>query len=225
MTTLAEALAPRSDQLNADDLIAGPRTLKITAARIAKDDRQTKIIINYEGDNGKPWKPCKTMGRAMVMAWAITDEAQLVGKSVRVYRDPEVKFGDQGAVGGIRISHMSDITKQVSIKLTVSQGKKGMFTFAPLLSEVAKPKKTADEWANDHIAFVTGAATLERLDAVQLSGKPSMDKLGSGPVYDRVTAAYAKRLAELSPADDDADPFEPEGKPDTDRGEGFTAPE
>jgi hypothetical protein len=89
MSTLAEALAPKSDQLNADDLIAGTRVLKITGARIAKDGRETRIILNFEGDQGKPWKPCKTMGRAMVMAWAITDEAQFVGKSVQVYRDPD----------------------------------------------------------------------------------------------------------------------------------------
>jgi hypothetical protein len=136
MSTLAEALAPKSDQLNADDLIAGTRVLKITGARIAKDGRETRIILNFEGDQGKPWKPCKTMGRAMVMAWAITDEAQFVGKSVQVYRDPTVKFGDQGEVGGIRVSHMSHIARPVNIKLTVSQGKKGMFTFHPLVTVV-----------------------------------------------------------------------------------------
>ena len=136
MSTLAEALAPKSDQLNADDLIAGNRILKITAARIVKDGRDTRIVLNFEGDNGKPWKPCKTMGRAMVMAWAITDEEQFVGKSVQVYRDPTVKFGDQGEVGGIRISHMSHIAKPVNIKLTVSQGKKGMFLFHPLVTVV-----------------------------------------------------------------------------------------
>ncbi len=203
MTTLAEALAPRSDQLNSDDLISGPRVLKITAARISKEDRATKIVLNFEGDNGKPWKPCKTMGRAMVMAWAITDEKQLVGKSVRVYRDPEVKFGDQGAVGGIRISHMSDIAKPVSVKLTVSQGKKGMFTF--------------------HIGFVNGSADLERLASIQQQGRKAMDKLaGSNPeLHARVTAAYAARFTELSNADDGDDPFAA-GRDDAGMGEGFT---
>lgn len=136
MSTLAEALAPKSDQLNADDLISGTRVLKITGARIAKDGREIRIVLNFEGDQGKPWKPCKTMGRAMVMAWAITDPDQFIGKSVQVYRDPTVKFGDQGEVGGIRVSHMSHITKPANIKLTVSQGKKGMFTFHPLVTVV-----------------------------------------------------------------------------------------
>lgn len=163
MTTLAEALAPRSDQLNADDLIAGPRVLKITKARISKEDRATKIVLNYEGDNGKPWKPCKTMGRAMVMAWAITDEAQFVGRSVRVYRDPTVRFGDQGEVGGIRISHMSGIDKPVNVKLTVSQGKKGMFTFHPLVAEVERGQQEdgAAIYADELIGRIRAASPAE----------------------------------------------------------------
>jgi hypothetical protein len=201
-----EALAPRSDQLNADDLIPGPRVLKITGARIIRDGRDTKIVLNYEGDHGKPWKPCKTMGRAMVMAWSITDEQQMVGKSVRVYRDPEVKFGDQGAVGGIRISHLSHIDKPATMKLTVSQGKKGGFTFHPLVIDVPREQsagqrgQTAEQWAADHIAFVTGAADLERLAAVQEGGKKAMAKLlGSHPeLHEKVVNAYAKRLDELS---------------------------
>lgn len=196
MTTLAEALAPRSDQLNSDDLISGPRVLKITGARVAKDDRQTKIIINYEGDNGKPWKPCKTMGRAMVMAWAITDEAQLIGKSVRVYRDPTVRFGDQGEVGGIRISHMSHIEKPVNVKLTVTQGKKGMFTFQPLPTAV--PREAVDELTAEAAEHsLRTAATLDDLKAVWANKamRPFREKLQ--PVLD-------ERKAELTPANNDA---------------------
>jgi len=148
MTTLAEALAPKSDQLNADDLITGPRTITITDAKISKSERQLRIVLNYQGDNGKPFKPCKTMGRAMVMVWGVTDESQFIGKSITVYRDPDVKFGDQGAVGGIRISHMSHISKPATVKLTVSQGKKSLFTFQPLVAEVrqmpSKPDRVAD---------------------------------------------------------------------------------
>lgn len=146
MTTLAEALAPKSDQLNADDLIPGPRTIKITDVRITKADRQTRITLNFEGDNGKPFKPCKTMGRAMVMVWGITDPdgKDMIGKSITVYRDPSVKFGDQGEVGGIRISHMSHIDKPATVKLTVSQGKKSVFVFQPLVAEVRQIDKVAD---------------------------------------------------------------------------------
>lgn len=195
MTTLAEALAPRSDQLNADDLIAGPRVLKITGARIAKDDRQVKIIINYEGDNGKPWKPCKTMGRAMVMAWAITDEAQLIGKSVRVYRDPTVRFGDQGEIGGIRISHMSHIEKPVNVKLTVSQGKKGMFTFAPLPTGVPIAEDLSIEAAEQSIR------TAPDLDAL----KTVWANKAMRPFREKLQTVLDERKVELTPAKSDTD--------------------
>lgn len=224
MSTLSEALAAKSDQLNADDLVPGPRVLKITGGRIAKDGRQTRIILNFEGDGGKPFKPCKTMGRAMVMVWALTDdcfEQQVKGKSIRVYRDPEVTFGDQGQVGGIRISHMSDIAQPVNVKLTVSQGKKSVFTFRPLVTDVPKQSdpNAAENWANDHIGFVSGAADLERLAAVKLQGKKAMDKLATGnpELHERVMAAYTKRLDELS----GDDPFAPEGREDADMGDGF----
>lgn len=207
MNTLAEALAPRSDQLNADDLIPGPRVLKITNARIAKDGRDIKVVLNFDGDNGKPWKPCKTMGRAMVMAWAVTDESQMVGKSVRVYRDPEVKFGDQGAVGGIRISHMSHITKPAIIKLTVSQGKKGTFTFHPLVTE--QPRDQASEQPGltlDQARADLNAAT--SLDAL----KVAWTRRAMAPHRDALTGLLDERKAALA--------FDTqEGPDDTQRGE------
>lgn len=208
MSTLAEALAPKSDQLNADDLIPGPRTLKITNARISKEDRQTRIILNFEGDNGKPWKPCKTMGRAMVMVWAITDEKQMIGRSVRVYRDPEVRFGDQGQVGGIRISHMSDIDKPAQVKLTVSQGKKSVFTFAPLPSEV-KADKVADGVRD----------LIERINAGEdVAADPAVQKQRAWLASKRpeLAAEVDAALAAVTPADED--PFA--GPSDNDRGEG-----
>jgi hypothetical protein len=199
MTTLSEALAPKSDQLNADDLIPGPRVLKITGARISSEDRQKRMSLSYEGDNGKPFKPCKTMGRAMVMVWAITDEGyeqQLVGKSIRVYRDPEVRFGDQGQVGGIRISHMSHIDKPASVKLTVSQGKKSVFTFHPLVTEAA-PAAAEDEalkWTNAFIGKVKKTEDEEALLALTSSRAKQIEDLRERPeLHRRVTDAIGER--------------------------------
>lgn len=166
MTTLSQALAPRSDQLNADDLIPGPRVLRITDGRISSEGRENKMVLSYEGDQGKPFKPCKTMGRAMVVLWTLTDEGfseQIKGKSIRVYRDPEVTFGADGQVGGIRISHMSHIDKVTSIKLTVSKGKKAVFTFHPLVTDAGKNAELTLDQACGDIEF---AADLEELKAV-----------------------------------------------------------
>ena len=216
MTTLTEALAPRSDQLNADDLISGPRTLVFTAGRTIKDGRDTKLVLNFQGDNGKPWKPCKTMGRAMVMVWGLTDEnfaEKIVGKAVRAYRDPEVRFGDQGAVGGIRISHMSHIDSPKTVKLTVSQGKKGQFVFQPLPRVAEDTADKAAEWAADHIAAIDDATTVEDLDLVISGGAKAMVKLQRDrpELHETVTHAYQLRSEALAR----------EGKPDAGAGEGF----
>lgn len=229
MSTLSEALAPKSDQLNADDLIPGPRVLKITGGRIAKDGRQTRIILSFEGDGGKPFKPCKTMGRAMVMVWALTDEGfaeQVKGKSIRVYRDPEVTFGDQGQVGGIRISHMSHINKPTNVKLTVSQGKKSLFTFHPLVTEAPNSSGSdpaVEKWVSDHIGFVIGAQGLERLASVQTSGKKRFDWLANADpaLHAKVKSAYDQRFAEFSGGDGFPSDESEQGRTDLDHGDQF----
>jgi hypothetical protein len=232
MTLLQEALAPRSDQLNADDLIPGPRTIKITGARIVEGDRGGKrITIHFEGDNGKPWKACKTMGRAMVLVWAIVDDsdeakvsAQFAGKSVTLYRDPDVKFGDQGAVGGIRISHMSHIDGPKSVKLTVSQGKKSQFVFQPLTAEVRQMQGKPDDlgtWAHKFIAAVGRAPSLDKLNAYAAT---VMDKLAAleaeiPEAHGACMTALADKRASFA-SDDDPDPFADAATDNSDEQEG-----
>lgn len=221
MTLLQEALAPRSDQLNADDLIAGPRTLTITGARFVQGDRGgKKIVISYDGDGGKPFKPCKTMGRAMVMVWGIVDDpdeskvsAQFAGKSITVYRDPEVKFGDQGAVGGIRISHMSHIDSPKTVKLTVSQGKKSNFVFKPLTTPKLAARQTPDEWLANYKGAVETAPDLDALAAVQQKATRALDKLkvDHPALYDAAVQAGKDRADALNPS---------EGRATEDMGEG-----
>ena len=56
---LMQAMEAKSDQLNAVDLIAGPITVKIVGARRG-DDKKQLVVLDIEGYEGKPWKPCKT---------------------------------------------------------------------------------------------------------------------------------------------------------------------
>lgn len=226
MTLLQEALAPRSDQLNADDLLPGPRTLRITRARFVAGDRGgKKIIINFDGDNGKPWHPCKTMGRAMILVWGILDSedeevisAQFAGKSVTVYRDPNVDFGNQKNIGGIRISHLSHIDQPKTVNLTVSQGKKGKFTFQPLVAEVRQMPNQADQmadWTGKFIAKVRQAPNADELNTYVAGQIKWLDKL-SDELRSRADAEVSEMLAKFHPA---------EGREDADMGEGFNTEE
>ena len=62
MTTIdmKPTIVAKSDQLNADDLIGGPKTIKITRVTVTERAEQP-CVINFEGDDGKPWKPSKSM--------------------------------------------------------------------------------------------------------------------------------------------------------------------
>jgi hypothetical protein len=132
---MASTIIPKSDQLNSDDLISGPMTVKITGVTI-KSGTEQPIAISFEGDNGKPYKACKSMCRVMVTAWG-ADSKKYVGHSMTLYRDAAVKWGGM-EVGGIRISHMSDIDKALTMALTVTRANKKPFTVKPIVSGAPK---------------------------------------------------------------------------------------
>ena len=148
MIDLSRTVAPKSDQLNSDDLIAGPRTIVVTAVKLVVEDQP--VAINFAGDDGKPYKPCKSMRRVLIKAWG-PDGAQYVGKSMTLYMDESVRFGGS-AVGGIRISHMSHLDKPLTMALTATRAVKKAYTVKPLeMPEAAAeaPEEVDREWIDD----------------------------------------------------------------------------
>lgn len=125
MIDMKPTIEAKSDQLNADDLVAGPVTIKITGVNVGSGADQP-INIRYENDKGKPFKPCKTVRRVLVHAWG-DDGSKYVGRYLTIFRDPSVKWAGQ-EVGGIRISHMSHIDRDFVVPLTVTRGKKAPVT-------------------------------------------------------------------------------------------------
>jgi hypothetical protein len=148
MSDMKPAIAPKSDQLNADDLISGPITITVTGVTV-KGGQEQPVAISYEGDNGKPYKACKSMCRVLVSAWG-SDSKQYVGRAMTLYRDPHVKWAGM-EVGGIRISHLSHLDRDMTMALTATRGSKKLFTVSPLLSlssisgAVAQTKSTEPE--------------------------------------------------------------------------------
>ena len=138
---LTPTLAPKSNQLNADDLIAGPRT--ITISRVTAGNAEQPVAVHHEGDAGKPWYPCKSMRRVLVAAWG-ADASQYVGRRVTLIRDAEVSYGGV-KVGGIRISHLSHIDAALSIALTVTRQKRAPYRVQPLpaVAPAAAPAPTS----------------------------------------------------------------------------------
>ena len=128
---------PRSDQWNADDFIGGPRTFTIAGVKAGTAEQKYDIEL-VEGQ-GRAWRPPLTVLRLLLGAWG--DEASVwVGRRVTLYRDESIRFGSD-AVGGIRVSHMSDLPggKPFEVKLTTSRGKRGKVRVEPLPDAPAAP--------------------------------------------------------------------------------------
>lgn len=138
MSDLTTTIIPKSDQLNADDLIGGRTlTIKVTKVSLAAGDQP--VTIHYDGDNGHPYKPGKSMRRVLVHCWG-ADGNKYVGRSLTLYCDEKVQFGGM-AVGGIRISHMSHIDAPVTMALTATRASRKPFTVKPLKIADAPPAK------------------------------------------------------------------------------------
>ena len=129
MIDMIKTVEPKTDQLNADSLIGGAKTIKITGVKLCAEPEQP-IAISYEGDGGKPYKPCKSMRRVLICVWG-GDGNKFIGRSLTLYRDEKVLFGGQAA-GRIRISHMSDISAPVTMALTASKSARKPYTVQPL---------------------------------------------------------------------------------------------
>lgn len=142
---VTKAIEPKSDQLNADSLITGPRTIRIRDVDV-KSTAEQPIWIYFDGDDGKPWKPCKTSARCLATVWG-ANAAQWVGMSCTIYNDPTVTWAG-AAVGGIRVSHMEGIERPLTLQLTKTRGKKGAVTIQPLAVTSAPETPARDAGAD-----------------------------------------------------------------------------
>lgn len=129
---LSPTIVPKSDQLNSEQLLTGPITITVTdVARAGSADQP--VVIHYDNEQGRPYKPCKTMRKVLIAAWG-KDGASWVGRSMTLYNDPKVKWAGE-EVGGIRISHMSHLPEgvaEIRLSLTVTRGKKSTYTISKL---------------------------------------------------------------------------------------------
>ena len=187
MSDMGQTIIARSDQLNADDLLSGPMTIKITAVTV-KGGQEQPVSISYEGDNGKPYKPCKSMCRVLVTAWG-ADSAVYVGRSMTLYCDPKVKWGGM-EVGGIRISHMTNIADTMTMALTVTRANKKPFIVQPLVNNAFNYDAALDAMADAVSEAQLKAIFAPAWQRAKKDGdKETMDSLKAN--YDTFKAKFA----------------------------------
>jgi|SRR5687768_109618 len=153
---MTKAIEPRSDQLNAEDLLTGPRTFTITDVREGSSEQRVRVFL-AEGPEGRPYLPNVTMCRLMVLAWG-PESDNYIGKRLTLYRDPEVRFG-RDQPGGIRISHMSGIDRPIVANLAITKGKRGPYRVEPLPDDAPTPTLM------DQLVWAMNAAKIEGKEA------------------------------------------------------------
>jgi hypothetical protein len=96
------------------------------------------------------------MRRVLVQAWG-AEASTYTGRRLTLFRNPDITFG-RDKVGGIEISHMSDLPKRLTVSLMVTRGKRKPFSVDPL-PDAPKPDTTipADVVSNTAKALTDGA--------------------------------------------------------------------
>ena len=145
---LSLTIEPNSEQVNAEDLLAHP--VEVTITGVEKGNTEQPVFIHLAEFPTRTFRPGKTMRRLLVAVWG-PDSRTYAGRQLRLYNDPNVKFGGK-SVGGVRISHMSHIDKPVTVQLMVTRGKRAPFTAQPLTTVSPDVKLTVED---------AGAALLE----------------------------------------------------------------
>lgn len=213
---ISGTIEAKSDQLNAEDLLAGPRTIRVRGVKVLGAREDQPVLIYFDGDNDKPFKPCKSMRRVLAKVWG-KYASQWVGKSMTLWNDPTVKWAGQ-EVGGIRISHIEGITEPVKMALTETRSKRKPFVLLPL-GDVQPDKATMMAEAliervnksDDPTALSGDAKVIEQRDWLETK-RPELAQ--------RVTEAFSQRARNIKgsekveevqqqPAEDPSPPADP----------------
>lgn len=193
---MADTIIPKSDQLNADDLISGPMTITVTGVK-GMTEKEQPIGVYFDGDNGKPYKPCKSMRRVMVQVWGI-EAKDYTGRSMTLYRDSDVLWGGLN-VGGIRISHMSHLAEPMTLVLTESKKSRKPYRVLPL--EIS-PAKTTDwaAWGKQFKADLDACQAPDDIDAI-VARDDVVNALQTAPqgVIGRINQLIKSTIERLNP--------------------------
>lgn len=189
MSDVSTFLEAKSDQLNAADIMGCNRVICIREVKVKKGDQP--VIVYFNGDNNRPWKPCKGMLRILAAAWGVESKAW-VGKSAELYFEASVKYAGK-EVGGIRIKSLSDIDKRgIQCSLTLNRTQREPYHVAHL--EVTKESYPEDKFEK---AFQTMCKRMTE-------GTQSLQEIiGQCQQTGELTAEQLKRLEAAAPVEID----------------------
>lgn len=134
---------PRSDQINYEDFLSGPKVYTIGGVRAGTAEQKYDIQLQEEQ---RVWRPPLTVLRTLIACWG-DDATVWYGRQVELYGDPSIRFGKE-AVGGIRIKALSHLDEPKTVSVTVARGKRQKITVQPLQAP-QQPTQPAQDAPND----------------------------------------------------------------------------
>ncbi len=142
---ITKALAPKTDQIDATDLIGNsPQIFTIASVSENGTELADQQPVNIRLEETKLfYRPSKGMLRVLADNWG-KDVQKWVGRQVELYGDPNVYFGKEKR-GGTRISRLSHIDGPKTTLINPRGGKGAYFTVKPLPTAPTGP--TPDELA------------------------------------------------------------------------------
>jgi hypothetical protein len=202
---LRSTIIPKSDQLNADQIVAGPIIITVTSVEAGSKDQP--VTIHYEGEGGRPYKPGLTMRKVLLLAWG-HDATQWVGRSMELFHEPSIKFGGE-LVGGIRISRMSHLKQGIKVSLAASKGKKALHEIGILRqSDELSAALTAIAAATGRDSMKNARALAEALkDPAELASAREAYRLRVSSLKEAAEKKAETAVAAEAPAGFDLDAF------------------
>lgn len=144
---ISETLAPDSDQLDAIELVAGPRIFTIES--VSKGDVEQPVNVHFK-EFPRPWRPSKGMRRVLAACWGV-ETSEWAGRRCELFFDPSVTFG-KDQPGGTRIRRLSHIDKPKKVPLLVSRGKSAMWLVEPLPDTAPTSQPVTDDTLAELVA-------------------------------------------------------------------------
>lgn len=182
------AIKPKSDQLNYENFIAGPQTF--TVSKVTQGDREHPVFVQMVECPATLYKPSKGMLKCIANPEGWGDKSsKWVGRSITLYGDPTVVFGGV-EVGGIKVSHLSDIESDYQTLISVRRGVRKPHMIRKLVID-QKPAYPAAEFDKNLPAWRTAIAG-GKFTAEQVIGKAEQ----KGVLSDEQKAAIRAPITE-----------------------------
>jgi len=163
---IREFVKIKSDRLNYEDFIMGPQDFTIDRLGKKMDQGQPRLLMFFAGREDTPYWPSKGMVKCLSSpeGWGESEFSEWVGRKVRLFGEPTVVYAGK-EIGGIQISHISDIPAAYSTKITLRRGMRIDYMIEPLTEAMYPAAQFSEKLPAMRQAIADGKMTADQVIA------------------------------------------------------------